>query len=262
MGMVPVNRRPVGDAAARRQPGNAVARRPLGDDPALRARLALAQQILSGFSVDWGFVAENEGALIERGYIPRNRAGTVIGNSGVTISTGFDIGQHTAAEIEAFDFPPALEARLLPYAALGPGRPRARENAQAALNATPLVITRLEAEVIAAVVKAAKAVRLERAYNRAARVPLRNLLREFQTVIFDVAFQYGTGFGQVRGTAAVPARKRLLWDEFTAQQWREAQQSLQWLGENEGYGPRRRRQRQLLETGILQLPPAAPRPGN
>ena len=43
------------------------------------------------------------------GYIPE------AGTSGVTIATGFDLGQHNAADIKKLNLPKTLEAKLLPY---------------------------------------------------------------------------------------------------------------------------------------------------
>ena len=43
------------------------------------------------------------------GYVPG-------GKSGVTIATGFDLGQHNAADIKKLKLPKALEAKLLPFA--------------------------------------------------------------------------------------------------------------------------------------------------
>lgn len=74
---------------------------------------ALNQQF--GTNIDFSRVPEFEGTQSLNGYLPMNRDGTVIGNSGITIATGFDIGQHSAQEIKNFHFPKALENKLLPF---------------------------------------------------------------------------------------------------------------------------------------------------
>ena len=46
------------------------------------------------------------------GYVPR----TSTKKSGVTIATGFDLGQHNKQQIKNLKLPAALEAKLLPFA--------------------------------------------------------------------------------------------------------------------------------------------------
>jgi hypothetical protein len=49
--------------------------------------------------IDWGFIEACEGRGKTEGYIPK-RNGKIMGKSGVTIGSGFDIGQHDNAEID------------------------------------------------------------------------------------------------------------------------------------------------------------------
>ena len=51
------------------------------------------------------------------GYIPENKKGEVIDESGVTIGVGFDIGQHNEWELnQIFPDNPKLVEKLVPYA--------------------------------------------------------------------------------------------------------------------------------------------------
>ncbi|MFA6303647.1 MAG: pesticin C-terminus-like muramidase [Legionella sp.] len=86
--------------------------KPLFKDKAEMAAI-LNQQF--GTSIDFSKVPKFEGEQSLNGYVPMNSNGTVIGKSGITIATGFDIGQHSAQEIKNFHFPKALEKKLLPF---------------------------------------------------------------------------------------------------------------------------------------------------
>ncbi len=61
--------------------------------------------------IDWDFIAAREGKQIAVGYVPVGKNGKRLGNSGLTIGTGFDLGQHSATEIQQLDIPPALKER-------------------------------------------------------------------------------------------------------------------------------------------------------
>ncbi|WP_050805515.1 pesticin C-terminus-like muramidase [Legionella drancourtii] len=56
-----------------------------------------------------------EGGQRLEAYLPMRKNGDVIDNSGITIATGFDIGQHDNYEIKNFGFPRELEEKLLPF---------------------------------------------------------------------------------------------------------------------------------------------------
>ena len=67
--------------------------------------------------IDWDFIAAREGKQISVGYVPVGKGGKRLGKSGMTIGTGFDLGQHTAAEIEQLDISAALKKKLIPFTA-------------------------------------------------------------------------------------------------------------------------------------------------
>lgn len=69
-----------------------------------------------GTAVSFAFIAKLEGDQWLRGYIPIKRNGVVAGQSGMTVASGFDIGQWSVAELSSFGFPPALLAKLTPFA--------------------------------------------------------------------------------------------------------------------------------------------------
>lgn len=84
------------------------------------------------------FLAALEGGSRTTGYMP---AGGV-SKSGVTIATGFDLGQRNESDLHALRLAPALIAKLRPY--LGARGPQA----QALLAKAPLLITSSEAQAI------------------------------------------------------------------------------------------------------------------
>lgn len=69
-----------------------------------------------GTRINFTFIAKLEGDQWLRGYIPIKRSGVVMGRSGMTVASGFDVGQRSAAEMSSFGFPPALASKLKPFA--------------------------------------------------------------------------------------------------------------------------------------------------
>jgi hypothetical protein len=65
--------------------------------------------------IDFGFLAQWEGGQILHGYVPCQK-GRVAGHSGLTIATGFDIGQLSTKELNSLDIPKDLHPLLLPFA--------------------------------------------------------------------------------------------------------------------------------------------------
>ena len=133
-------------------------------------------------TIDWGFISALEGGRILEGYVPASQTS----RSGVTVATGFDIGQRSADELERMDLPADLIQRLKPYAGL------VRDEAVEFLARNPLSITEAEAEAIDREVKGASVAALTRSYDGAvAPGAFDDLPDAAQTVIASVAFQYG-----------------------------------------------------------------------
>jgi hypothetical protein len=82
-----------------------------------------------------------EGGQKTKGYILRDKNGNIIGNSGVTVGTGVDLGHHSGDELLKAGVSPALVEKLSPY--LGPKK----EDAQTMLGEKgPLTLTQAEAD--------------------------------------------------------------------------------------------------------------------
>jgi hypothetical protein len=185
--------------------------------------------------IDWEFIATSEGKAALQGYIPHTR-GNYTGReapdpknlqfaqenrSGVTIATGFDIGQHSAAQISSLlHDSPGLVAKLVKFA----GK-RRLDACKALHEAGGLKVSKEEAAAIDAAVKADKMGKFIAAYDRVAvnlngGKPFANLPFEIRTAIMDFAFQYGE-YGDWKGETS-----SLYWKAITSQDFGEARRIL------------------------------------
>jgi hypothetical protein len=183
-------------------------------------------------AIDWTFIGKLEGAGIARGYVPNPDTS----NSGVTIATGFDLGQRSRAQIAGMGLPDALAAKLIPYLGL---KGRA---ALAYLNANPLVLTPEEVAAIDQSVRADFSTRLSGAYDAALAggddlAAFENLPGPAQTVIASVAYQYGLDLQR---------RCPHFWSLALAQNWPDVVTELRNFGD--AYGRRRGQEADLLEA--------------
>ena len=103
-----------------------------------------SQEVLAvSDKIDYSFLSELEGGSKTKGYVPA--AG--VSKSGVTIGTGFDLGQRNETDLKILGLSSDLIATLKPY--LG----KQSKDAQAALDKTPLTITSAQAVDIDKAVK-------------------------------------------------------------------------------------------------------------
>lgn len=134
-------------------------------------------------NIDWDFISKLEGSLKTEGNVPDH----LKSKSGVTISTGFDLGARNKEDLNKLKLPSDLVKKLEPYLTLQGAEAYKYEQKH------PLSITKSEAELI---YKAAKKEALEslvKRYDDVIDVKFSDLTREQQTVIASVSFQYGTG---------------------------------------------------------------------
>ncbi len=186
-------------------------------------------------SVRWAFIEELEGRRAVEGYVPDSGGS----RSGVTVASGVDLGQRTAAEIDALAIPETLKRKLKPYAGLRGGA------AVAFLRARPLAIDAAEAKALDRAVRAEAMAALVRAYDRAVAqdpslAPFDALPEAAQTVIASVAFQYGTNLS---------ARTPRFWNAVVTQDWTAAAAELETFGDR--YPTRRRTEAALLKTILV-----------
>ena len=150
------------------------------------------------------------------------------------MGTGVDIAQMSVPEIGALDIPQDLKQKLAPYAGL------IGLNAVNFLNSHPLHLTQDEANALDRVVTqntkggVAHRFNMEATGNSFADLP-----PAAQTVITDLAYQYGVNLSQ---------RMPAFWSEVTAGRWDSVVQKLRNFGDR--YPTRRNAEADLLQGAI------------
>jgi Bacterial toxin homologue of phage lysozyme, C-term len=148
-----------------------------------------------GTQVNFTFLGAVEGGQRLYGYVPTS-GGVVAQISGMTIATGFDIGQFSVREISGFGFMSDVAQRLLPFADTNyEGKSAATVLAEIVALRVPVpALTRAEAENVDELVKGAFVGAAAGKWNEArhAGVPaFAQLPIPWQTVIVSRFFQQG-----------------------------------------------------------------------
>ncbi|WCM86399.1 pesticin C-terminus-like muramidase [Acidovorax sp. NCPPB 3576] len=178
--------------------------------------------------IDYAFLSALEGGSLTTGYVPAAN----VSKSGVTIATGFDLGQRSESDLKNLGLASGLVTKLKPY--LG----TKGADAKTLIEKTPLTITAAEAESIDKATKASHIASVKLKYDSAsaAKKNFIDLPAEAQTVIASVSFQYGVNLD-----AATPK----FWKAVTEQDWTEAVKLLKNFGDV--YPTRRGKEAALLE---------------
>jgi hypothetical protein len=207
--------------------------------------------------VDWNFVERREGVQRLDGYVPTENGkadGKVVGDSGVTVASGFDLGQHSPSDLKAMGLYQGLIDRLTPY--MKPGL--RKDAAQKFLKDNPLSISDEEARMIdrRAQIKSYDDLAgrynaaTRNAYGPAAAARFQDMPQGAQTAIADVAFQYGN----------LATETPNFWRQVTTGQWQGARDNL--MDFKDAYRTRREREAGLLDpniqSGLLPAPPRTP----
>lgn len=179
--------------------------------------------------IDYSFLSELEGGSKTTGYVPAAE----VSKSGVTIGTGFDLGQRNEADLKSLGLSSELIATLKPY--LG----KKAKDAQDALNKAPLNITAAQAANIDKTVKKSHIDLIKQKYNTAAENKKKfiDLPAEAQTVIASVSFQYGVN---------LDVRTPKFWKASKNQDWKECIKLLNSFGD--AYPTRRKKEAALLAS--------------
>jgi hypothetical protein len=175
--------------------------------------------------INWKFIAAREGTLLH-GYVPD----PLRSHSGVTIATGFDIGNASADTIAKLS--PALAAKLDPYHGL------TRLPALHMLQLNPLTITVDEANEIDQLARQGTIAELEAKYSADAGTPFDSLPEPAQTVIASVTFQYGIPW----------SKTPRFWRHCIEQDWKAMYADLMNFGDK--YPARRKLEAAYLSTLI------------
>ena len=175
---------------------------------------------MNNIKVNYSFISELEGGAQLIGYVPD----AANSKSGVTIATGFDIGQRSREDLRLL-FPEKLAIKLRPYSLLK------GLDAQAELDKSPLAISKHEAQMIDAWVRFDVVESLMNQYNKHSAIKFEQLPEPMQTVIASVAFQYGNlakrcpNFWRTaitQNTQAMIDELVNFGDRYTTRRWREA----------------------------------------
>ena len=179
--------------------------------------------------IDWEFISELEGGQHLKGYVPEPETS----QSGVTIATGVDLGQHSISDIDALDMPIALKSKLKPYVG------KIKQEAVQFLISNPLEITEAEADALDKAIKQKALDALIARYDAATTgKKFKQLASGIQTVIASVAFQYGN----------LAVKTPNFWKMVTEQRWQDAIAELRDFGDD--YPTRRKKEAKLLEQAI------------
>jgi Bacterial toxin homologue of phage lysozyme, C-term len=183
-------------------------------------------------SIDWDFIASLEGKGVTTGYVP-DAAGS---NSGVTIATGFDLGQRNETDLTNLGLSSGLVTKLKPY--LG----KKGKTAADFLKDNPLTVTETEAAEIDKAVKSQNVPALKQKYlnssDNTANVIFDDLPSQAQTVIASVSFQYGD----------LSSKAPKFWTAATSQNWEETVKILRNFQDK--YPTRRNKEADLLDQII------------
>lgn len=177
-------------------------------------------------NIDFVFIAEKEGNKKE-GYIPKDKkTGEILGNSGVTIGTGFDLGQHSESDLEGL--PQTIKDKLKPYLGIK------KKAADLFLSENPLILSEEETETINEHVKKEKTKDIIKKWNKASDIPWDSLTKEQATVVASVLYQYGS-----------PSRTPKFWKAATSGDWDKVYKELMNFGDD--YPTRRKSEAKYLK---------------
>ena len=174
--------------------------------------------------VDFDFIKDQEG-FETRGYIPKDSEGNILGKSGVTIASGFDLGQKSLSDLEGLSN--SLIEKLTPY--LG------KKGEAADKIAANLKLSKAEANSINEFAKQTELEKISNKWKEATGTDFSDLDGNKQTVIASVAFQYGSNLEK-----ATPN----FWQQVTSGDWESAKKNL--LNFGDSYSSRRKREASLI----------------
>lgn len=185
--------------------------------------------------IDWKFIQTLEGFELE-GYVPKEtneRTNKVV--SGVTVGSGFDLGQHSLAEIKELNFNKRLHDKLVPYVALRGLKAKNK------LKEQPLKLTLKQATELDKKVKGSKVEQAAELFNKHSNLDFYDLPRPVQTIIMSVSFQYG----------ALNKRTPNFWRVITNGDWTKAVWHLEHFGDS--FKTRRRKEAALLKEHLTNI---------
>lgn len=186
----------------------------------------------SNGNVDFDFIKEQEGFKLD-GYVPVDKDTNIpLGESGVTIASGFDLGQRGLKDLSGL--PENIQIKLKPYLGLK------KEFAQKKLKELPISITNDEAMIVNQVAKADAMSKLEKQWKEKTGTDFSSLPRNQATPIASVAFQYGD----------LAKKTPNFWNQVTSNDWEGAKKNL--ANFKDSYGSRRKKELDYLNKPVFE----------
>tara|TARA_R100001015_G_C4565185_1_gene124280 strand:+ start:42 stop:866 length:825 start_codon:yes stop_codon:yes gene_type:complete len=179
-------------------------------------------KILSNSKINFNFIESLEGKSLT-GYVP-DPTGS---NSGVTIATGFDLGQRDVNDLKGL--PKNLIDKFTKYVGL------TGFEAEEQLKRFPLKITEKESKLITKKAKEDTIIKLYNQWEKATGTNFNNLNMGIQTSMASVAFQYGD----------LPTKTPIFWNAATRGQWDAVLNELRNFGDR--YPTRRNKEADYLQ---------------
>lgn len=209
-----------------------------------------------GTAVDFSYLSRWEGNQFLRGYVPFVR-GVTAGASGMTIATGFDVGQISERQLSELGLLPETGPKLAPFAGVRfTGKTRAQVATQVSKLGPAPILAKNEADAADLVVHRKHLAAAVASWNarRKPGVPEFKVLPiPWQTVLFSRTFHQGTGMPDT-------AVAKPFYTAATEGRWADAATALQ----NYAVAPAWYKTRVSQEAAFLRtaMPPAVPAPGS
>ena len=184
--------------------------------------------------IDWSFISAREGGAQRKGYVPVSGSGEVIGKSGLTIATGWDVGQMSEDELRSSGLSESIINKVLPFAGSKKGEALKLLKKHGAPR-----ITSEEASEIDMYTHGKTLTSLKEKYNEATGRDFEDLSPGKQTVVASVAFQYGSNLEK---------RTPGFWKQVTSGDWQGAVGNLEDFGDK--YPSRRNLEAALLKSDL------------
>ena len=200
--------------------------------------LAISWAIME--NIDFNFIGEEEGGQKRVGYIIKGEAGK---KSGVTIATGFDIGQRNLNDLSGL--PRELVEKLAPFVK---GTEVSEERAKS------LKISKQEADIIDNFSKQSIYNNLAEQWKSSTGTNFSELPKQAATVLMSVAFQYGSNLRIPAEQGGTPE----FWKLMTSRNWSGAVKELNNFGDKTP--GRRKKEASLLQTLLEQEQPLQQQP--
>lgn len=183
-------------------------------------------------NVDFSFIGELEGAKIKKGYIPK-RNGEILGQSGVTVGTGVDLGSKNEAYFQGLS--EDIKTKIRPHF----GKKKAA--AEKSLIDNPLTLTNTQVKELDDFVKKKELKTLSDRWNKDSDVKFEDLPVNKATAVAATFYQHGT---QMFGYN--------YWKQATGGDWEAARDNLRNFGDKDPiFQKRRDKEADYLESGEL-----------